>query len=244
VLAVSRVDRDELVRRGLSEGRVLLHLNGVDARRVDPASRDAERARVRAAWNLTDEDGLAIGVVARLSREKRHDLALDAAAHLAALDPSLRWRLLFFGSGALEGELRARIESLGLGARVELRGYRANLGDEMAGFDVLLSLSDAEGLPLNLVEAGWAATPVCSTAVGGIPDLLGEPPAGVLVERRGDPATIARALHALLVDEPRRRALGEAFQKRVESGFSRRAWLARLEEIYKPLLDRTASAHR
>ncbi len=51
-------------------------------------------------------------------------------------------------------------------------GYRDDVGRELAGLDLVLSFSKAEGLPINLIEAGWAGTPVMSMLVGGVKDLI------------------------------------------------------------------------
>ena len=83
-------------------------------------------------------------------------------------------------------------------------------------------MSIAEGLPLNVIEAGWAATPVVATAVGGTTDLLGDPPAGVLVPPWEATEAIADRLAALLRDPSLASALGKALQARVASRFSGR----------------------
>jgi glycosyltransferase involved in cell wall biosynthesis len=235
VLAVSASDERELIRL-LGAGRVRLHRNGADARRVVPDERAGVGREIRRRWPLALEpDTLLVGVVGRLSPEKRHDRALAVAAALAERDPALRWHLACFGAGPLEAELRARAAALGLAGRVSFPGFRAGIGDELAGFDVLLSLSDAEGLPISLIEAGWAATPVLATRVGGVAEVVGD--AGRLVAPRDAPAVIAAALHELLASAAERARLGRALQARVGASFSRAAWIAGLLELYRPWLD-------
>src|SRR4029077_19684411 len=82
------------------------------------------------------------------------------------------WRLLVFGAGPLENELRRKVQKLKLEHRVRWMGYRDGVGDDLVGLDLLLSFSKAEGMPINLIEAGWAGTPVLATLVGGLQDLL------------------------------------------------------------------------
>src|SRR5262249_25451084 len=166
--------------------------------------------------------------------EKRPGRALAVAQALAEIDPALRWHIVCFGTGPLEAELRARTSAMGLDGRVSFPGFRAGIGDELAGFDVLLSVSDAEGLPITLIEAGWAAMPVLATRVGGVAEVVGD--AGVLVAPTDPPALLAGALHGLLVSGDERARLGRALQARVEASFSRAAWVERLREVYQPWL--------
>jgi len=233
VLAVSGADAGELAAL-LGGNCVRLHRNGADARRVGPEERARVSEEIRRRWPLPPEARapgmLLLGVVGRLSAEKRHDRALAIAAALHELDPALPWHLVVFGAGPAEAEIRARVDRLGLGARVTLAGLRRGVGDELAALDVLLSTSDAEGLPISLIEAGWAATPVLATRVGGVEEVLGD--AGVLVAPNDAPPATARRLHGLLVDPAERARLGAALQRRVAGSFSRAAWLARLRELY------------
>lgn len=234
VLAVSSPDHAELVRRGLGE-KAQLHLNGLDARYVAPTDRAAVSRRLRKEWGV-DETVPLIGIVARLSKEKRHDRALRALASLRQTRPDLPWRLVCFGVGARARELEALAHDIGLTDRVSWMGYRPRIGDEMAGFDLVLSMSDAEGLPLNLVEAGWAGTPVVATAVGGVRDLIASAAEGILVSPSDPPAVIGRAIGTAIENASLRASLGGALQTRVLQRFTQRAWLARLRELYAPFV--------
>jgi glycosyltransferase involved in cell wall biosynthesis len=236
VLCCSRADEQNLLARGVPRDRLILQWNGVDGTRVDPAERPRAQREIRRQWNVR-EDGLVLGVVGRLSREKRHDRVLGVAQELAVLAPDLDFRVLCFGTGPLFERLLQKTADLGLEERVRWMGFRDGIGREMVGFDVLLSLSDAEGMPLNVIEAGWAATPVLATAVGGIVELLGDPPAGRLVATTDSPHAIAREIAMLLTDGERRAELGRRLQNRVLAGFTRERWIERLRAIYTPLLE-------
>ena len=235
VLAVSLADGEELAEA--LGPRVRVHLNGIDGRRVAPEDRPRVSAAIRAAWPVLPEDAAILGVVARLSPEKGHGRVLEVCAALRQRYPTLRWHLICFGAGPLADSLARRTVALHLDDRVTWAGNRPGVGDELAGLDVLLSMSIAEGLPLNVIEAGWAATPVVATAVGGTTDLIGDPPAGVLVPPWEATEAIADRIAALLHDPSLARAMGKALQARVVSRFSGGVWRERLLELYGPFLD-------
>ncbi|HTL12683.1 MAG TPA: glycosyltransferase, partial [Bdellovibrionota bacterium] len=204
VLSVCGSDRQLLLKRGLDPERVNVHLNGVDRRKVVMADRPSERARIQESWGLAQRripnDSVVLGFAGRIAGEKRLDRVLNVARELSENGIDLpRWDLVIFGTGPLEAEYHAMTREMGLEDRVHWMGYRSGLGSEMAGFDVLMSLSDAEGLPINLVEAGWAGTPVLATGVDGNRDLFPTPEHGLTVPVEESDWEIADALARLIL---------------------------------------------
>jgi glycosyltransferase involved in cell wall biosynthesis len=244
VMVVCEWDRASLLRRGLPERLLHMHPNGVDRPRVDPTDRARRAREIRERWRASytgasglpgPDEAVFLGAVARLSWEKRHDRMLNALATVRRENPGLRFAFVAFGTAARPEEeqaLREQTRRLELEDSVFWMGYSKTIGQEMAGFDLLLCLSDGEGMPINLIEAGWSATPVFSTRVGGIPDLV-TPETGYLVEKSASDAEIGRALARALGDAAGRTRVGEAYQRRVEAGFSEQAWLDVLRTAYK-----------
>jgi starch synthase len=72
--------------------------------------------------------------------------------------------------------------------------------------------------PWTVLEAMACGTPVVSTRVGGIPDMLADGEAGVLVPH-GDRAALREALLALVRDPQRRERIGAAVRQRCEARF-------------------------
>jgi len=237
VLSVCEHDRHSIVRRGVHENRVGIHRNGADRPKIDADQRREKAIEIRRCWkqampSLPDpEHAVFLGAVARLSPEKRHDRMLNVLSFLP--DEVV---LLCFGTGAEEKRLRGISRELGVESRVFWMGYSSTISSEMAGFDLLLCLSDGEGIPINLLEAGWAATPVVATQVGGIPDLISSPEEGFLVQKEEDDELIAWKIQKVLYDHVSLKKVGGAFQRRVTSHFSETAWLGRLREVYRSLL--------
>jgi glycosyltransferase involved in cell wall biosynthesis len=85
-----------------------------------------QRNEVRAELGI-DEDEVVIGTVANFRAEKAYDVWLDdaaAALRAAAQADGPRLRFVSVGQGPLEATMRARLERLDLGDRVQLLGYR------------------------------------------------------------------------------------------------------------------------
>lgn len=151
--------------------------------------------------------------VGRLEEEKNPLLLADILARLRARDP--RWRLLVCGVGPLEPALRRRLNELGVGEHVDLLGYVAHgsqLRELYRSSHALLHVSWTEGVPQVLFEAFAARLPVVATAVGGVPEAVGE--AAVLTPP-GDPDEPGRALERIRDDETLRLKLIDAGLERV-----------------------------
>jgi glycosyltransferase involved in cell wall biosynthesis len=240
VLCVSSADYDDVLHSGIGRDKLRLHLNGADGRRVDRDHRLAESKRIRALWMPGEpgRDGLFLfGVVGRLSQEKDHDRLLRIFARLNRLPGERTWNCLIFGTGAMEQQLRRQSIHLGLQEKVIWMGYRDEVGGELAGLDLLLSFSKAEGLPINVIEAGWAGTPVMATWVGGVKDLIPNESYGQPLDPSESVEASALRMKTFFSGEGRATLddQGRRFQERVLNEFTQDKWMRRLRDIYSEL---------
>ena len=157
------------------------------------------------------EDAIVAITVDNLRREKDYPNLLHAAQLALREEPSLI--VLAVGQGPLAGEVRELHESLGLGDRVRLLGYRTDVSDLLAGSDLFVLASAHEGLPVSIMEAMTAGLPVVATAVGGVPEAVVTGKTGILLPPH-DPEAPARALVALARDEPLRDEMAKAARER------------------------------
>lgn len=233
-LTVCSSDRKVLINRGLKASQVTTHLNGVTRTHIAENDRPSMQKKIREAWGLNvSDDTFVFGIAARLEVEKRLSLLLDVAHELKTSYPNFKFVILIFGRGSLEQELKEKTKMLRLENEILWQGYRSHLGQEFAGFDGLLSLSKAEGLPINLIEAGWAATPVFATNVNGVGDLISSAELGTLVTVNENVKTIAAKLVGFAASKEKLAQMGLNFQAHVEKHFSQAEWLKSLLEIYK-----------
>jgi glycosyltransferase involved in cell wall biosynthesis len=168
-----------------------------------PASSLAERPR-----SLPATGPVRLLTVGRLEVEKNPLLVVELLAELERRSPG-RYRLSWIGRGPLEHAVRSRAAELGVDALIDLRGYVA-FGDELFALyrdaDVFVHVSLTEGVPQVLVEALACATPVVATAVGGVPGLLEQGAAGLLVAP-GDRDALVAAIERMTGDAALRHAL-------------------------------------
>lgn len=150
--------------------------NGIDVRRF---SKPEVRSAWRAANGFRDEDTLIVSV-ARLEPQKNPELLI------AALPDG--FHLLLAGDGSLRSRLEGR-------PRVHLLGVRSDLPELLSSCDAFALASDWEGHPIALMEAMAAGLPVVATAVGGVPEIVGN--AGILVAA-GDAAGLRRGLETVV----------------------------------------------
>jgi len=177
-------------------------------------------------------DGRRLLTVSRLDPEKNPLLLLDVVAGLRREDP--RWQLTIAGDGPLRDQMTARAAALGLEAAVTLVGEVTNgpaLWELYRAADVFLHVSLTEGLPQVLFEAQAAGLPVVATAVGGVPEAIGDGRTGLLI----GPRDAAAAIDAVrrLSDDPALRerliatALREVAEQTTEAQLDRLAAFVR-----------------
>lgn len=223
----SQAARRRFAGSGL-EDKVRVVYNGEDLERYARADGAALRRELGGAP--------LIGMVGRLSPEKDHETFLQAASRVAENWPQARFAIV--GEDPEPGQPRRRaLEQLagrlGLGEQVVFTGARQDIPELMAALDLLVHCAHHEAFGRVLVEAMAAARPVVATAVGGIPEVVGE--CGLLVPE-GDAAGVARAVESLLADADAARHLGAAGKRRAELCFSVEAHATTVQALYDGLL--------
>lgn len=134
---------------------------------------------------------LTFAYVGRFYWVKGIMILIEAFSRLAKTDKDVRLRL--YGRGPLGAVIRKRIVQLGLGHRVELRGWRphSELLSELADIDAFAFPSLYEACPLAVLEAMSLGKPVIVSDLpwgrefvkDGLTGLLSKPEAGELCER-------------------------------------------------------------
>ena len=222
VTAVSKDTRTHLVDTlGRSAESVRVIVNGVPVR---TGSAEA----VRKEFTLST-DTLLVLAVGGLHARKGHDVLIRA---LADLDQVPCWRLIIAGQGPEMDRLQGLAESEGVAERVELVGQREDIPDLQAAADIFVMPSLWEGLPLAVLEAMLAGTPVIASRISGIPEAIRDEEEGLLVPP-GDVMALRQAMVRLMADETTRSRLAKKGQERALRDFTIRRMADDYEELYR-----------
>jgi glycosyltransferase involved in cell wall biosynthesis len=192
-----------------------------------PSAKEPVRtaAEVRAELEV---DGPLVLSVGRLHPQKGFDVLVEAAATWRGRVP--RPFVVIAGDGPAYVDLANRISQQR--APVALLGNRTDVADLLGAADVVVVTSVWEGQPLFVQETLAAGVPLVATAVGGIPDLVGD--AALLVPPHDVKAT-ADAVLALLDDPARRAALGAKGKAQAATWPTEADTLAQVEAVYEEL---------
>lgn len=228
VLVLSRDYEREIAGYGVPPARIHRVPSGID---VAELQQRVGRRDLRRELGLPPpgQGPPVVGMVARLSAEKGHQHFLKALHALQQRGQPVRGVL--FGEGPLRVELTDHIAALGLSESVQLAGYVPEVADAYRCLDVLVSCSQFEGLPLNLIEAMALAVPVLAMATGGCADIVQDGATGRLVPP-GDTAALTEALAAVCRDPQSRQRYAAAACRRVEELYSLEAWAVGAEAAY------------
>jgi len=218
-IAISGAVRDALVSGGVDPRRIELVYSGVPR----PTVTKPRDWRAECRW---PNESVVCGIVGAMTAEKGVATLTEIGERLPASSRD-RIRLVLLGGQA------AGAQSLG-----GLTAFRAGFVDEihgaMAGLDILLHPSSAEGLGTAVIDAMALGIPPVAFRVGGLPELIEDQRSGLLVPA-GDVAAFAAATDRLVRDDSLRRSLATAGAARA-AHFSVERMVRGTQAVYDAIL--------
>lgn len=192
VIVLSENGRRLFRRRGFPDRKLRVVPHGIlhSPRRAKALSRSSRCER-------PESPGARIVAIAGLYRHKGIADLIEAFGRIADEFPHASLSVLGWGPDhAVFSRLKQRTKG---GERVHLRGFVADPHAVLRRADVFVLPSHTESWPLAMLEAREAGCAIVGTRVGGVPELLEQGRAGLLIPPR-DPAALAQALRHLLSD--------------------------------------------
>ena len=186
---------------------------------------DAARNRARHRLNVLP-DTILIGTVGARTHQKAHDRIVELSRRLAPrnnvktiiIGPALPTQAREYGRNVI-----AKAEALGLIGNDSIRWIDA--GAEVQTFlpalDVFILPSQAEGMPVAMLEAMAAELPVVASRVGSIADVIKDGKNGYLIAAQPfDIDRLQRIVEDLIEYPQKRRAIGKAGRATALGSFS------------------------
>ncbi|MGA5422373.1 glycosyltransferase family 4 protein [Streptomyces lavendulocolor] len=222
VLGTSSELVDRARRRGARDAR----LGPVSVPAPHAGTTESEAGKARAELGAMDRPLLV--AVGALEPHRGYGTLLDASQLWLRHDPVPL--VAVAGEGRQRPALQRRIDAEGLPVR--LLGRRHDVTALLAAADVALLPSRWEARAPLAQEALRLGVPLVATAVGGVPELVGD--AAELVPY-GDAGALAGAVTALLTDPGRRAALAVAGRRQAATWPTEDETIAQVLSVYDEL---------
>ncbi|MDH3338457.1 MAG: glycosyltransferase [Gammaproteobacteria bacterium] len=230
IIAISEAIAAILRDHDVDAARIEVIRSAVDTERfLVPAN----RAAFRAEFGIP-EAAIVIAAAGQLIPRKGHRYLLQAVADLRHTHPGIR--LIIFGEGYLNNQLRAQAAALGLGDIAQFAGFRDDLDDYMTCFDIFAHPALAEGLGVATLKAAAAGVPVVGFNAGGLAEAVSDGETGILVPAE-DVEALRDAIARLIDQDDLRARMGAAGRERMQKSFSIDTMVNKHVELYESVLN-------
>lgn len=215
-------------RAKIAKDRIVVIPNGIDLQRFHPAP-------------AREKEQFVVGWVGRLDPPKRPDVFVEAIGLVRQKLPHVHGILI--GPGILADSVRSRIVELGLSDYVAMLGGRSDIPELLQTMDCFVLCSDAEGLPISLVEAMASGLPCIASGVGAIPKVLQDGANGLVLEEN-NPSILAAKLENIVQNAAFRAKLGSAAREASIARFDLRSTVEQYSKLFSELMKSRDAASR
>jgi len=231
-VAVSKYMSDYLVEKiGIAPERIRVIPNAVQFAVFDPQR--TSRKLIRKQLGVSDNN-IALGFVGRLNQIKGPDLLIKATALL--LERTARYVAVFAGDGPQRKSLERLARQLNVHERVRFLGFRDDVAQVMAAFDIGIVPSRQESFGIVCLELMRMNVPVISSGAGGMAEYITDGQTGLIL-RENTPSEICRCVERIVNDQHLRRRLIEAGRRLVEQ-FSVEQYVKTTQAVYEEVLQK------
>ncbi|HEY3458444.1 MAG TPA: glycosyltransferase family 4 protein [Bryobacteraceae bacterium] len=236
VIAISAEVQDYLKNAfRVNEARIRLVHNGADEKFFRQPSL-AEKLAARAQLNLP-VDAKVIAMVARMSREKGHDVLLDAMAKLHTEGQkvvALLAGVSIEGDTSWRDEIQRRAERMGLSDYIRILGFM-DARTVLWASDASVLPSRQEGFPMAVVESMLCGLAPIRTPAAGARDQIRDGEDGFIIPF-DDSAMLSRKL-TLVLNTELGSTMGSAAIQKARGCFSAGSMVTKTMSVYREALD-------
>lgn len=237
IIAISELQKEELsnVFKIASAEKFRIVPLGFDLTRFQE-NHQAKRQEFRNKYALEDDE-IAIGIIGRLTAIKNHELFLNAVDHVLT-NSKIKIKAFVIGDGELMqdlvGQSKLITEKHGLEAFV-FTSWIKQIDEALPGLDIVCLTSLNEGTPVSLIEAQASQTPVITTNVGGVRNVVDHEKTGFIVDSF-DAEKFGNQLLELVESKEKRDFMSQNGWNHVKEKFHYLRLCKDVEQLYKELL--------
>jgi glycosyltransferase involved in cell wall biosynthesis len=240
--SLGRISPDKIITNSHAVGSIFsqngkketVH-NGIDLAHFDS---EVDGGKIRSEFKVSKDTKL-IGTVGHLAPLKGFEELIEATTKVTREGFNIKLAIvgeaIYPNSQIYKQNLLSLVYSKGLKDKIIFTGYRENIPELLASFDLFVLPSRSEGFGRVNLEAMAMGKPVVSTNVGGIPEVVLDGVTGILVAP-GNPKDLAHGILRMLSDSHLRESMGQEGRRRVEEHFTLQAHVQRIERIYAEVL--------
>lgn len=230
IIAVSEPIKQILLDSKLPAENIELIRNGVDTPEIKLCTE--EKLALRQTLGVSPNDYCILNS-ARLNRQKAQWVLIKAANLLKLQGANVK--ILIVGEGPLHQELSELIAREQVEDQVKLLGFRSDIDKLLSIADLFALPSIDEGMPMSLLEAAAAKTPIVSTDVGDIGKLIKHENTGLIIPLES-PETLASAIIRLQNDTLLAQRLAISCHESMVLNYSSRAMCLAYLPIYQSVI--------
>jgi glycosyltransferase involved in cell wall biosynthesis len=232
IIYVSVGEREVARKQGMPIGRSRVVMSGLVCEMDGPSRGQPDRELLRAELNIPSSR-FVIGWIGRFHQQKGLDILMESIPAVSARIPEAIWVVVGDGAAPDIGACRAKLAASGLATHVLFLGARTDAFALIRAFDLYISTSRWEGLPLILLEVMEQGVPIVASDVVGNRDVLDG--WGVFFASN-DPRAAAEAQIRVATDGPLRVKLAATGRDVRRRCFSLPRMLNELDHAYREIL--------
>lgn len=234
VIAVSHFVRERVIGLDVDPRKVEVVWNGVDTREFAPAR--SQKLFWRRHFGLPEGE-LIVTMIARMARNKRHDLVIDALQRVRELLGRGHLVIVgaFDGDRAYQDATTAHVGRCGMAGHYSRFEFLADVRPILHASDIVTLPSEDEPLSRAVLEAMALGLPVLVSDSGGTKEVIEAGRTGIVV-RHGDVSSLRAALLQLATSPETAEAMGIAAAAEVSTSLTSARCAERTTEIYERVL--------
>jgi len=228
IISVSDFTKKYLRKIIGSDKKIIVIKNGVDEKMFSPPDQDT-KDNLRQQLGIP-KNSFIIGNVARIVRSKGHCYLIGVAQEISKKIKNFKFLIVGEGPSRKVRQLKKIIRQSGLGSNFIFVGFQKNPQDFYKIMDIFVFPSEAENLPLTVLEAMSTGIPVVAFDVGGLSEIIKDKDNGFLVPK-GDILQLSKIVVLLFKNPNLRVKIGEKARDAIEKNFVQKITFSKIKYI-------------